>query len=445
MCYFTENHQILFHVAAYLAGQLWRDAVFSNSGRSGREQMAINEPRIETWILTRLGGGFSEWDSNAYMTLDAFAMLALVEFAETPRLREVATALLDKLFFMLACQSFRGALGSTHGRCYVSALKSARVENTSALGRIAWGMGIFNGETRATGLLATARRYRVPEVIQKIGADTERVLVTQARSYGQFLLRSDMRDDAWSVDTLTYRTSEVMLSAALDHRPGEMGIQEHLWQATLSPEANIFTTYPGNSQEHGNARPNFWAGSARLPRVAMHDRSVICLYRLEPDVGLGISHAYFPTAMFDEWHIEGAWAFARVGEGYVALWGDGDLVLTAQGRHVAQELRSSGEGAAWICRVGRAADDGSFADFQRALRAHPPSAQGTSVTWATPEGAALAFAWEGALTVDGAAVDWAHMSHYDNAYTHTPVGADVMEIAYEGERLALDLKAGRRI
>ena len=28
MCYFTENHQILFQVAAYLTGQLWPDAVF---------------------------------------------------------------------------------------------------------------------------------------------------------------------------------------------------------------------------------------------------------------------------------------------------------------------------------------------------------------------------------------------------------------------------------
>jgi hypothetical protein len=444
MCYFTENHQILFHVAAYLAGQLWQEQTFSNSGRSGREQMERNLGRIEMWILNRLRGGFSEWDSNAYMTLDAFAMLALVEFADILRLRDKATALLDKLLFMLACQSFRGALGSTHGRCYVSALKSARVENTSALGRIAWGMGIFNGETRATGLLATARRYRVPEVIQKIGADAERMLITRARSYGTFLLHADMRNDAWSVDTLTYRTSEVMLSAALDHRPGEMGIQEHLWQATLSPEANIFTTYPGNSQEHGNARPNFWAGSARLPRVAMHDRTVICLYRLEPEVGLGISHAYFPTAMFDEWHIDGAWAFARVGGGYVALWGDGDLVLTARGRHVAQELRSSGEGAVWVCRVGRVADDGSFADFQYALIAHPPTAQGTSVEWATPEGTRLAFAWEGALRVDGAAVDWADMPHYDNAYTHTEVGADAMMIEYGGERLVLDLQAGRR-
>ncbi len=255
MCYFTENHQILFQVAGYLAGQMWPDWTFTNSGRSGRDQMARMRPRIESWILRRLRGNFSEWDSNAYMTLDAFALLALVEFAASPRLRELATTLLHKLFFLLACQSFRGAHGSTHGRCYVTGLKSARVENTSSLQRIAWGMGIFNGETRATGLLALAQRYRVPPILQRIGADVDRTLVTCARSRAHFRPQFDMRGDEWDVRTLTYRSPDVMLSAALDYRPGEFGIQEHVWQATLGPEALVFTTYPDKSQEQATPAP----------------------------------------------------------------------------------------------------------------------------------------------------------------------------------------------
>ncbi|MCS7071846.1 MAG: hypothetical protein NZM00_10105, partial [Anaerolinea sp.] len=328
MCYFTENHQILFHVAAYLAGQRWPERVFTNSGLTGQQQMSRARARIETWIRTRLRGSFSEWDSNAYMTLDAFAMLALIDHARSARLRELATTLLHKIFFLLACQSFRGVHGSTHGRCYVTALKSARVENTSSLQRIAWGMGIFNGETRATGLLALSHRYRVPDILQRIGADLTNTIVTNARSRARFRPRFDMRDDEWDVRTITYKSPDVMLSAAVDYHPGEFGIQEHLWQATLGPEASIFTNYPGNSQEHGNARPNFWAGSARLPRVGMYERTVICLYPIDPAVGLGFSHAYFPTAAFDEWDIDGGWAFARSGNGYVALWADGELVLT---------------------------------------------------------------------------------------------------------------------
>ncbi len=445
MCYFTENHQILFHVARYLAGQRWGDWIFTNSGRSGRDQQRRARPHIEDWILRRLQGNFSEWDSNAYMTLDAFAMLALVEFADSARIREMATALLHKIFFLLACQSFRGAHASTHGRCYVAALKSARVENTSGLQRIAWGMGLFNGETRATGLLALSRRYRVPDVIQHIGADVNSTVITRACSSGQFRPRFDMRGDKWEVRTLTYRTPDVMLSAALDYRPGEDGIQEHLWQATLSPEACVFTTYPGNSQEHGNARPNFWAGSVRLPRVGMVERTVICLYRLEPGVGLGITHAYFPTLMFDEYVIEGQWAFARCGDGYIALWGDGGLVLTEYGQHYSQELRSQGKGEAWICHVGRATLDGDFATFRQRVVSHSPQVDGLQVLWQTPQGDTLAFGWEGAMTVNGKPERWEDFPHYDNLYTHTPMGAEIMTLAFNDQSLTLDLKRGRTL
>lgn len=447
MCYFTENHQILFHVTAYLAGQMWPDWTFTNSGRTGHQQQERARPRIENWILRRLQGSFSEWDSNAYMTLDAFAMLALTEFADSPRLREMATTLLHKLFFMIACQSFRGTHGSTHGRCYVAGLKSGRVENTSSLQRIAWGMGIFNGETRATGLLALARRYRIPEVIQKIGADVDAHRLTRARSRARFRPQFDMRGDFWDVRTLTERTSDYMLSAAIAYQPGDFGIQEHLWQATLSPEAVIFTTYPGNSQEHGNARPNFWAGSARLPQVMMWANNVLCLYRFEPDVGLGFSHAYFPTAMFDEWRIEKQWAFARVGQGYVALWGDGDLHLTTIGRHAGQELRSAAQGAAWVCRADHARRVGTFEAFCRSLVGHSPLFNGTTITWQVPDGQTLQYGWGQPLRIDEQIISFDDFPHYENAYTTTPLDADTMTItdADASSMLTLNLKHGRVI
>jgi hypothetical protein len=438
MCYFTENHQILFHVTAYLTGQRYPDWVFLNSGWSGREQQSRALPRIQHWIWRRLRGGFSEWDSNAYLALDAFAMLALVEFAEATDLQALASQLLHKIFFMVASQSYRGVHGSTHGRCYVQGLKSARFENTSSLQRIGWGMGILNGETRASGLLALAKKYRLPAMLQRIGADVATPLVTLARSKADYVPESDMHGGQWDVRTMTYRTANGMLSAALDYRKGEMGIQEHLWQATLSPEAVVFTTYPGNSQEHGNARPNFWAGSVRLPRVGMVGRAVICLYQLEAKVGLGFSHAYFPVAAFDEVFIDGQWAFGRVGEGYVALWGDGELRLTERGRHAGQELRSAGAGQVWLCTLGQASNDGSFAEFRQRLQA--PVVEGLTLRWHTPQADEIAFGWEGPLTLNGVAQDWENFPHYQNAYTDTPLDASQMVIHYEGEQLVLPLE-----
>ncbi len=442
MCYFTENHQILFHTTGYLTGQLYPDWTFSNSGLSGREQQRLNRARLVNWIHRRLMGSFSEWDSNAYLTMDAYAMLALIEFSREKHIRDLATTLLNKIFFLVACQSFRGAHSSTHGRCYVTALKSSRVENTSNLERIAWGMGMFNGETRASGMLAMARNYRVPEVIQSIGADLPDVLVTKARAHADFRPQYDCRGGAWDIRTLTRRTPDGMIAAALDQRPGAMGIQEHLWQATLSPEAVVFTNYPGNSQEHGHARPNFWAGSARLPRVAMHERTVICLYRLEAGVGLGFSHAYFPSEAFDEYTIDGQWAFARFGNGYVALWGDGELILTQTGLHAGQELRSAGKSEAWVASIGSRGEDGDFGDFiARTKRFEPTVTDGIVSLYA--EGQYVVFGWEGDMTVEGLVVSWADYPHYDNAYTHTAWSDSTMTLAYAGKTITLDLKNGK--
>lgn len=454
MCYCTENHQILFHVTAYLAGQYWPQHGFANSGLTGQQQRDRADERIRSWILRRLRGGYAEWDSNAYLTLDIFAMLALAEFADDEALREMATTLLHKSFFMIAMQSFRGAHGSTHGRCYVGALKTARAENSSNIQRIAWGMGIFNGETRATGLLALAHRYHVPDILQRIGADVDRTVTTRARSRETFQPEYDMHDGEWDIRTITRRTADYMLAAAVDHRPGEMGVQEHLWQATLSPEAVVFTTMPGNSQEHGQARPNFWSGSARLPRVAMIDQTVLCLYDLAPEVdtpflqtgahvGLGYSHAYFPTVMFDEWHIDGQWVFARYGSGYIALWGDGDLTLTGSGRHAGQEIRSGGRSAAWLCHLGRAADDGDFATFCQRVQQHQPQAAATTITWTRPDGKMLEWAWTGPLRVDSAAESWDDFPHYENTYTSTPMNTSIMTITYADQSLVLDLETGQ--
>ena len=42
--YFSENHALLFHTAAYLAGHILPEARFVRSGRLGSEQSAVGAP-----------------------------------------------------------------------------------------------------------------------------------------------------------------------------------------------------------------------------------------------------------------------------------------------------------------------------------------------------------------------------------------------------------------
>ncbi len=172
MCTWTENHQILFATAAYLAGQLYPDQVFTNSGRTGREMMAIHRPRIDRWLRMRFKSGFSEWLSNVYYVEDWPPLLNLVDFAANKDLKERARMILDLTLFDFALNSFRGVFGSTHGRSYEQHKKWAALESTTGVSKLLFGTGAFsNCDNMSVVSFALSEKYRMPQVIYNIAHD----------------------------------------------------------------------------------------------------------------------------------------------------------------------------------------------------------------------------------------------------------------------------------
>ncbi|RME63243.1 MAG: hypothetical protein D6790_05020, partial [Caldilineae bacterium] len=64
MCFWSENHQILFHACEVLAGQLFPEERFTNAGMTGAEHRRKGEEMALSWLRKRALGGFREWDSN---------------------------------------------------------------------------------------------------------------------------------------------------------------------------------------------------------------------------------------------------------------------------------------------------------------------------------------------------------------------------------------------
>ncbi|MFN2304493.1 MAG: hypothetical protein ACK2TV_12255, partial [Anaerolineales bacterium] len=95
MCTWTENHYILFSSAGYLAGQLYPDQVFINSGETGREKMERNRPRVLRWLEMRFKTGFNEWLSHVYYEEDLTALLSLHDFCNDNEIRQKATMIID--------------------------------------------------------------------------------------------------------------------------------------------------------------------------------------------------------------------------------------------------------------------------------------------------------------------------------------------------------------
>lgn len=174
MCTWTENHQIMFAAGAYLAGQLYPDEVFTNTGRTGREQMNRFRPRIERWLDLRFRSGFSEWLSNVYYDEDMPPLLNLAEFAHDPKLGRRAAMVLDVILLDIVLNQFRGTFGSTHGRSYERHKTDAAQESTGSVLRLVAGTNRFHIGNMSATLLAVSTRYAVPAVLAQIAADLDR-------------------------------------------------------------------------------------------------------------------------------------------------------------------------------------------------------------------------------------------------------------------------------
>ena len=171
MCTWSENHHILFASAGYLAGQRYPDQAFTNSGWTGRQQMARHRPRILRWLDLRFRTGFSEWLSNVYYDEDLTALANLVDFCEDEEIVRRATMVLDLMLADLACNSFRGCFAGTHGRSYEGHKKSARHEATSTVSKLCFGVGRFRSGSMSGTSMALSPKYRMPKVLYGIAND----------------------------------------------------------------------------------------------------------------------------------------------------------------------------------------------------------------------------------------------------------------------------------
>ena len=445
MCYFTENHQLVWHTAELLAGEAWPDAGFANTGWTGRRHAAHGREMALAWMRRKLAGGFSEFDSNAYVAIDALALVSLVELADDAEVRRVAEALLDLLLLTLASNSWRGIHGAAHGRSYTPTLRSSRFEETAPLMWALWGTGALNGAVLPATVLCLARRYRLPPMVRAVATLPPERWSGRQVYRGELRFTSDLLSRPYGSDLNVWRTPDAMLSSVQDYRPGLPGLQEHVWGATIGPEAQVFATAPAADTTSSSARPNAWAGQRVLPRVRQHRDTLLVVYP-----GSVRTHLWFPAPLMDEVHACGPWLAGRVGDGYVAVAAPGGLRPTVAGDEARQAWLP--RGAAYVATVGRRTEDGSFESFVAGLR--DPEFSGDDdplVRWAARDGRVLELGWSGPFLVDGAAAGLAadgrpeRPSFLDNPAVRTPHAADRLEASWAGHRLVLDLAHGRRL
>ncbi|MGD0003556.1 MAG: hypothetical protein ABSE06_04930 [Anaerolineaceae bacterium] len=425
----SEAEQILSYSAELLAGQRYPERVFSNSGKTGAWHRQNGERLALEWLHQRGTVGFSDWDSNCSFAAYLLALSHLVDLAETQSVWEMAAVVMDKLLTTLALNSYQGVFGSTHGRTYAPFVKGGLLEPTSGIARLMWGVGIFNQHIAGPVSLACMEKYEIPSLISDIAVAAP----TEVWSRERHAVKA-----AQDVNKVTYKTPDGMLCSAQDYCPGQKGRQEHIWQATLGANATIFVTHPACTSEDEARQPNFWAGNANLPRVAQWKDALIAVYQLPEDDWMGFTHAYFPTYAFDEYVLRQGWAFARKGEGYLAIMAEQGFSFVKQGHYALRELRSDGMRNIWLCQMGRAALDGDFSTFQEKVLALEVKFSSSSIHCVTLRGETLDFGWQGPFLRNGQGQPLSGFEHYESPFAVSAYPSRQLEIRYGEDILRLD-------
>src|SRR5262245_42886005 len=272
----TENHRLLFHVAEWLAGQLFPLEEFANSRQRGLYHATKGRMYIVEWLRQRGRFGFDEWHSNSYFPIDVAPLLNIFDFAlpEDAKLRQMAGAVLDYLFFILAADTFRGVFGTTHGRSYGVDLKYPELEGTAATCWTLFGTGsLVQGALGMAPVSIATSKYVLPPILARIAADTTAVVESKQR---QGVLQGAARH----ADFVVYRTPDYLLSGLQDYRKGTHEPATSVAQVTLGNGAVIFWSCPQTTEEGDGLRPDYWSGHTVLPRVIQHRNVLALTWRL---------------------------------------------------------------------------------------------------------------------------------------------------------------------
>ncbi len=382
-CYFTENHQILFHSNEYVAGELFGDEIFTNNGKTGEWHKQHARELILNWLEWRLRFGYSEWLSNCYYHEDLLALMNLYTFTQEKELKKRVYEVIILTFYDMALNSFKGTMGCSHGRAYCSHICNIP-DNTTPMRALFMNNGSTPVNFSSATVLMAAEKLSLPPILTDIanseetqeskqrvsinpedgkgmGADpaepknvflywgmeafahrnvVDNTLKVKAVDNYYLMNRASaikeqfelcdaavvpMYDDADytsmpQADIYTYKTRDYMLSCAQSFKPGRFGFQQHIWQATLDGKALIFTNHPGTNEYI--ERPNRFAGNRILPKAVAWRNVLICMYNTPIHMVPTFTyntHAYIPQEFMDETVERGGWVFVRRLEAYAAI------------------------------------------------------------------------------------------------------------------------------
>jgi len=443
----SEHHRISFLVSEFLTAQEFSRGTFDNDEKSARWHRHKAEDEIKRWIMERARFGFSEWDSNHFMPVNLEALLNLYDFSQDREIKRLAELTIHKILTDMVIDSFQGIYAPTHGCTSWDYVKDAKQEATRNIFAYYWGLSSFN--TGFIGPILATSSYQPPEILGEIASDTSTTYVNKERHLYEGNPESPPACPAREgspifVNKYTYRTPAYMLSSAQDFLPGTQGKEQHIWQATLSDDAIVFTNHPGSLDE--DSHPNYWIGNGSLPRVFQYENVLIAIYNIPKEHPLDFTHIYFPRARFDEITRRHRWVFARKGKAYIALTSirPGGRPprrhhFSKKGPYRRQEIKCRGRRSAWVCQLGSREHQSSFRRFRhRVAESRLRLSDNLKLIFNSPYIGTIEFGWQGPPMVNGKEIPLSDYPHFHSPYTESQFGSGEVLVEKGNKSLSLN-------
>lgn len=382
MCFWSENHSLIFFVSAYLAGDIYPDGYFVRAKKLGKEMKAQARQRIYDWMESTLTEGFEEFHSGGYTPITFAAILNVIDFGDE-ELSVLAWKVADRLLEELALQTFQGVSVAPMGRVYREVLYPF-AQDIQSLIHLA-DPAAPEKFSEWVIFLATSR-YRMPDGLKErmkedrslvYDEGNARICVEKTKDYILTSVqspRTDGRSRVWENRYETPGTDKGSFAYAkslnecfhgtTQMEPGVFGYQQHLWQAAVSPCAVVFVNHPGGSSEACSTRPGYWFGNGIMPALKQEKQMLLAVYQIPDTHPIPFTHIYWPGERFEEQIHQENWMVGRVGRGAVALWCS-EKPVPYDDMLALCEYRVESRRAAYLCVCGSLKEGESLNDFLR--------------------------------------------------------------------------------
>lgn len=380
MCFWSENHALMFYGMQLVAGGMYPEELFTRSGRTGAEQRILGEKRCRAWLDDVEKYGFEEFLSAAYIPVTLGALLNLIDFAPED-ISKKATAVLDRQMEQIALHTFKGSIIGPQGRVYRDVLYPFEQPSQAIVNFIDAGKPY--SESWWLAAMATSK-YKLPASLTTVmerDADTSydtgnaKIVVYKKKDYMLTSVLSPRNPDEYTRWTNIWGKADVDKASheytkSLNEKfhgttafaPGCYGYQQHFGYAALTSECVAFTNHPGATADECPMRPGYWYGNGVMPAQRQIGNELGTIYVIPEYHPIHFTHLYWPMVKFDETKREAGWLFGKKGDSYLAVWCSLDLT-EYDDMLFDCEFRAVGSRMAYFCKCSSNAEAGTFESF----------------------------------------------------------------------------------